>query len=78
MLPHESYSPDMSSPDFDLFPKLKEHIHGQWFSCLEELSTRTIQHMNKSGVLGGIMLPNVGTQSLRSREIIMKECEQII
>ena len=28
ILPHVPYSPDMSSPDFDLFPKLKEPMHG--------------------------------------------------
>ena len=38
VLPHARYSPDMSPPDFDLFPKLKEPMHGL-FSFLEELST---------------------------------------
>ena len=74
MLPLAPYSPDMCSPDFDLFPELKEPMRGRRFSYLEELSidgTRAIRYMNKSGVLDGIiMLPNVGTQSLRSREII--------
>ena len=28
VLPHAPYSPDMSPPDFDLFPKLKEPMHG--------------------------------------------------
>ena len=28
LLPHIPYSPDMSPPDFDLFLKLKEPMHG--------------------------------------------------
>jgi hypothetical protein len=32
MLPHALYSPDMNSPDFDLFHKLKELMHGHRFS----------------------------------------------
>ena len=50
VLPHAPYNPDVSPPDFDLFPKLKESMHGQLFSSLEELSTdgtRAIQHMIK-------------------------------
>ena len=39
VLSHADYSPDMSPPDFDLFPKLKEPMHGRHFSSLEELST---------------------------------------
>ena len=53
------YSPDMSSPAFDLFPKLKEPMRGR-FSSLEELSTdgtRSFRHMNKSGILDGIIMP---------------------
>ena len=61
VLPYAPYSPEMISPDFDLFSKLKEPMRGRCFPSLEELSTdgtRTIQHMNKSGVLDGtIMLP---------------------
>ena len=60
MLPHAPYSPNMSPPDFDLYPKLKELMRRR-LSSLEELSTddtRAIQHMNKSGFLDGIiMLP---------------------
>ena len=41
VLPHAPYSPDVSPPDFDLFPKLKEPMHGH-FSSLEELSTLTL------------------------------------
>ena len=52
-LSHASYSPDMSPPDFDLFPKLKEPMRGRCLSTLEELSTdgtRAIRHMKKKGV----------------------------
>ena len=59
VLPQAPYSPDMSPPDFDLFPKLKEFLCGRWFSSLEELSTdntQDIRHMNKSGTLDGIIV----------------------
>ena len=55
MLPHAPCSPDMSPPD--LFPKLKEPMHGHCFSSLEEVSaavTRAIRGLNKSGTLNGI------------------------
>ena len=57
VLLYAPYSPDMSPPDFDLFPKLKEPMRGR-FSSLEELSTdvtRAIRYTNKSGVLDGII-----------------------
>ena len=38
VLPHPLYSPEMSPPDFDLFPKLKINMRGVCFSTLEELS----------------------------------------
>ena len=61
VLRHAHYSPDMSPPDFDLFPKIKEPKSGRSFSSLKELSTdgtQAIRHLNKSGVLDGIiMLP---------------------
>ena len=46
MLPHMPYSPDMSPPDFDLYPKLKEPMRGHRFSSLEDVSaagTRAIR-----------------------------------
>ncbi|PSN41436.1 hypothetical protein C0J52_22648 [Blattella germanica] len=58
VLPHLPYSPDMSTPDFDLFPKLKEPMRGRRYSYLEELSTtvtRAIRQMNKNGALDGII-----------------------
>jgi histone-lysine N-methyltransferase SETMAR len=57
VLPHAPYSPNMSPPDFDLFPKLKETRRGHRFSSLEEVSTavnRAIPGLNKSGTLNGI------------------------
>ena len=59
VLPYAPYSTDMSPPDFNLFPKLKEPMYGRRFSPLKELSTdgtRAIPHMNKSGVLDGIIM----------------------
>ena len=52
VLPHLTYSPDLSPPDFDLFPELKEPRSYAWttFSSMEELSTdvtQAIRHMNK-------------------------------
>ena len=38
VLPHPPYIPDMSLPDFDLFPKLNINMHGVRFSTLEDLS----------------------------------------
>jgi len=58
VLPHLPYSPDMSPPDFDLFPKLKINMHGVRFSVLEDLSasvTRRVRQLNCSSDLTGIM-----------------------
>ena len=63
VLPHAPFSPDLSQPDFNLAPKLKERTRGRRFSTLEELSTdgtRAIQHMNKSGVLDGTIMLSLG------------------
>jgi transposase len=38
VLPHPPYSPDMSPPDFDLFPKLKKPLCGKRFRSIEEVS----------------------------------------
>ena len=35
VLPHPPHSPDMSPPDFDLFPKLKINMRGVRFSTLD-------------------------------------------
>jgi len=58
VLPHPPYSPDMSPPDFDLFPKLKIYMRGLRFSTLEDLSasvTRRVRQLNCSSDLTGIM-----------------------
>ena len=58
VLPLALFSPDMSPPD-STFPNLKEPISGRRFSSLEELSTggtRAVRHLNKSGVLDGIII----------------------
>ena len=38
VLDHPPYSPDMSPPDFDLFPKLKEPLREIRYKSLENLS----------------------------------------
>jgi transposase len=58
VLPHPPYSPDMSPPDFDLFPKLKINMRGVRFSTLEDLSasvTRCVRKLNCSRDLTRIM-----------------------
>jgi len=57
VLPHPPYSPDMSPPAFDLFPKLKEPLRAKRFRSIEEVSnevTRVIRRANNEGVLTGI------------------------
>jgi len=39
VLPHSPYSPDLFPSDFHLFPKLKEHLKGQCFSCNEKVKS---------------------------------------
>jgi hypothetical protein len=58
VLSHPPYNPDMSSPDFDLFPKLKINMCGERFYTLEKLSasvTRRVRQLNCSRDLTGIM-----------------------
>ncbi|XP_023728024.1 histone-lysine N-methyltransferase SETMAR [Cryptotermes secundus] len=57
VLPHAPYSPEMSPPDFDLFPKLKQPMRGRRFpsgraSCC---STRAIRQIIKDGDPDGIV-----------------------
>ena len=57
VLPHPPYSPDMSPPDFDLFPKLKKPLRGKLFRSIGEVSnevTRVIRRINNEGVMTGI------------------------
>lgn len=56
-LKHPPYSPDLSPPDFDLFPKLKEPLRGIRFPNLDILNeevSRRILELDKDGVLCGI------------------------
>jgi len=58
VLPLPPYSPDMSPPDFDLFPKLKIKMRGVRFCTLQDLSasvTRRTRQLNCSTDLTGIM-----------------------
>ena len=58
VLPHPHYSPNLSPPDFDLFPKLKINMRGVRFSTLEDLSasvTRCVRQLNCSTDLTVIM-----------------------
>jgi histone-lysine N-methyltransferase SETMAR len=58
VLTHPPYNPDMSPPDFDLFPKLKINMLGACFSTLEDLSasvTQSVRQLNCSRDLTGIM-----------------------
>lgn len=53
VLGHPPYCPDMSPPDFDLFPKVKENLRGVRFANLEELEAATAAEVQriKSGCL---------------------------
>ena len=54
---HPPYSPDMSLPGFDLFPKLKKRLLRKRFRSIEEVSneaTRVIRRINNEGVVTGI------------------------
>jgi transposase len=58
VLPHPPYSPDMRTPDFDLFSKLKINMRGVPFYRLEDLSasvTRRVRQLKSSRDLRGIM-----------------------
>ena len=44
VLPHPPYSPDMSPPDFDVFPKLKINMRGVRFSTPEGLTAPIHQY----------------------------------
>jgi hypothetical protein len=57
VLHHLPFSPDMSPPTFNLFPKLKKPLHGKHFRIIEEVSnevTRVIRCINNEGILTGI------------------------
>ena len=43
ILPHPAYSPDLAPCDFWLFPKLKDHLKGQRYSCDAEVEAAVRQ-----------------------------------
>ena len=47
VLPHPLYSPDLAPSDFHLFPKVKEHLKGQRFSCDEEVKSEVRKSFQK-------------------------------
>jgi len=50
VVPHPSYRPDMSPPDFDLFPKLKINMRGVRFSTLEDLLVVTVPETRTAAI----------------------------
>jgi transposase len=57
VFPHPPYSPDMSRPDFYLFPKLKKPLRGKRFRSIEEVSNKVTwvnRCIKNEGVLTGI------------------------
>ncbi len=46
LLAHPPYSPDLAPCDFDLFPKMKEILHGRHFRTLLELQTEAKRVLN--------------------------------
>ena len=71
VLEHPPYSPDMSPPDYDMFPKLKENLRGIRFENLEELeaaASAQIRHINHCCLATGVAkLPT------RWHEVIQKK-----
>ena len=57
ILPHLSYSPDMASSDFYLFPKLKSHLRGTQYGCSEGVIEAVYEYLGdkeKAFYFGGI------------------------
>jgi len=50
VLPHPPYSPDLTPSDFHLFPKLKELLKGQRFSCDEEVKSAVRKWFQKQNI----------------------------
>ena len=69
VLTHPPCSPDMSPPDFDMFPQLKKPLRGKRFRNTEEVSnevTRVIRHTDNEGVLTTIQdLPRCWTAMIK-------------
>jgi len=45
VLDHPPYSPDLSPPDYFLFPKLKMELKGQHFSTIETIQEVVTQKL---------------------------------
>ena len=71
VLPHPHYSPDMSPPDFDLFPKLKEPLRGVRFYDLGDLElevAKQVRRINLSCLATGIRdLPHRWESAIQKR-----------
>jgi len=77
VLLHLPYSPDMSPPAFDLFPKLKKPLHGKCFRSIEEVSnevTRVIRRINNEGDVTAIQdLPKRWTAVIKHNRDYMED-----
>ena len=71
VLDHPPYSPDLSPPDFDLFPKLKEPLRGIRYESLDEPEravNREVRRINFGSLATGIYaLPKRWNSVIRSR-----------
>ena len=71
VLPHPPYSPDMSPPDYDLFPKLKETLRGIRFNDLDSLQEEVaiqIRAINSGCLATGVRdLPRRWTKVIQQR-----------
>ncbi|KAG5338923.1 MOS1T transposase, partial [Acromyrmex heyeri] len=47
MMPQPPYSPDLTSCDFFLFPKLKRPMKGRRYATIEEIKTASKEELNK-------------------------------
>ena len=48
---HPPYSPDLAPNDYHLFPNLKQHLCGQWFSTDDELKYATKECLKEQSEL---------------------------
>ena len=71
VLDHPPYSPDLSLPDFDLFPKLREPLWGIRYESLDELEyavNREVRRINFGSLTTGIYaLPTRWNSVIQSR-----------
>jgi len=51
VLPHPPYSPDLAPSDFHLFPKLRDYLKGQRFSCDEEVKSAVRKWFQKQNTI---------------------------